>query len=61
MAIGQPSVGDGAPLVMNPFTFKSLPYDPARDFTPVAMIAISPFVLAVHPGVAAKSINRQRR
>jgi tripartite-type tricarboxylate transporter receptor subunit TctC len=45
-----------APIVMNPFTFKSLPYDPVRDFVPVAMVAISPFILAVHPGVAAKSV-----
>ena len=45
-----------AAIVMNPFTFKSLPYDPQKDFTPVAMIAISPFVLAAHPGVPAKSI-----
>jgi tripartite-type tricarboxylate transporter receptor subunit TctC len=45
-----------AAIVMNPFTFKSLPYDPQQDFTPVAMIAISPFVLAVHPGVPAKSL-----
>jgi tripartite-type tricarboxylate transporter receptor subunit TctC len=45
-----------AAVVMNPFTFKSLPYDPQKDFTPVAMIAISPFVLAVHPGVPAKSL-----
>ena len=45
-----------AAIVMNPFTFKSLPYDPQQDFTPVAMIAISPFVLAVNPGVPAKSL-----
>lgn len=45
-----------AAIVMNPFTFKSLPYDPQKDFTPVAMVAISPFVLAVHPGVPAKSL-----
>ena len=45
-----------AAIVMNPFTFKSLPYDPQQDFMPVAMIAISPFVLAVNPGVPAKSL-----
>ena len=45
-----------AAVVMNPFTFKSLPYDPQKDFAPVAMIATSPFVLAVHPGVPAKSL-----
>src|SRR6185503_10291302 len=31
-----------ASIVMNPFTFKSLPYDPVKDFVPVAMIAKSP-------------------
>ena len=45
-----------AAIVMNPFTFKSLPYVPQKDFMPVAMVAISPFVLAVNPGVPAKSI-----
>ena len=45
-----------ASIVMNPFTFKSLPYDPVQDFVPVAMIAKSPFVLAAHPGVPAKTI-----
>ena len=45
-----------AAIVMNPFTFKSLPYDPQKDFVPVAMIALSPFVLAVNPGVPAKSL-----
>lgn len=31
-----------AAIVTNPLTFKALPYDPARDFVPVAMIAKSP-------------------
>jgi tripartite-type tricarboxylate transporter receptor subunit TctC len=34
----------------------SLPYDPIRDFTPVALIASSPYVLAVYPGLPAKSV-----
>jgi tripartite-type tricarboxylate transporter receptor subunit TctC len=37
--------------------FKSLPYDPERDFTPVAIIYdSSAFAFAVHPGLPAKSI-----
>src|SRR5712691_5955770 len=40
-----------ATLVSNPHTFKSLPYDPVRDFAPVAMIARGPFFVLVHPGV----------
>ena len=45
-----------AAIVANPYTFKALPYDPARDFVPVAMIAKSPMVVAVNPAVAAKSL-----
>ena len=41
---------------MNLFLFKSLPYDPDRDFTPVANIVDSaPFVVAVHRDVPAKT------
>jgi tripartite-type tricarboxylate transporter receptor subunit TctC len=45
-----------AAIVSNPFTFKSLPYDPAKDFVPVAMIAKSPMVVAVNKEVAAKTL-----
>src|SRR5260370_38343775 len=33
-----------------------LPYDPIRDFTPIAMIASSPYVLVVYPGLPAMSV-----
>ena len=36
-----------AALVTNPLLFKSLPYDTAKDFVPVAFIARSPFALLV--------------
>lgn len=45
-----------AAIVTNPVTFKSLPYDPEKDFTPVAMIAKSPMVIAVNPSVPAKTL-----
>jgi tripartite-type tricarboxylate transporter receptor subunit TctC len=45
-----------AAIVSNPYTFKALPYDPPKDFVPVAMIAKSPMVIAVNPSVAAKSL-----
>lgn len=34
----------------------SLPYDPVKDFAPISMIGNSPYVLAVHPGLAATSV-----
>ena len=46
-----------AALVTNPHTFKSLAYDPLRDFTPVSMIAKGPFFLMAHPGVAGASLK----
>ena len=45
-----------AATVINLYTMKSLPYDPARDFVPVALLAKSPFVLVVNPSVPAKSV-----
>ncbi len=36
-----------AALVTNPLLFKTLPYDPAKDFIPVAFIARSPFAVLV--------------
>lgn len=45
-----------AALVTNPFTFKSLPYDPMKDLVPVTMVARSNHVLLVHPDVKATSL-----
>jgi tripartite-type tricarboxylate transporter receptor subunit TctC len=46
-----------AALVTNPYTFKSLPYDPARDFVPVSMVASNPFFLLANPGLPAKTLQ----
>src|SRR5205085_7316042 len=34
----------------------NLPYDPLKDFTPIAMIASSPYALVVYAGLPAKSV-----
>lgn len=41
---------------VNPSLFPKLPYDPIRDFAPVTLVAATPFMLAVHPSVAANSV-----
>lgn len=46
-----------AALVTNPYTFKALPYDPARDFVPVGMVGKAPFFVLVHPSVQAKTLS----
>ena len=45
-----------ATLVSNPYTYKTLPYDPLRDFAPVAMIAKGPFFVLAHPSVPVKTM-----
>lgn len=49
--------GVASTLAVNPYTFKSLPFDAERDFAPVASIGISPFMIAVNPAVPLKSIG----
>lgn len=41
---------------VNPSLFPKLPYDPIKDFAPVTLITSTPFMLCVHPSVAANSV-----
>jgi tripartite-type tricarboxylate transporter receptor subunit TctC len=45
-----------AAMVTNAFTFKSLPYDPVKDFVPVRLVGRSPFVIAAASGFAGKNL-----
>lgn len=40
-------------LAVNPMLYRSLAYDPAKDFTPISLSASSPSVLVVRPGAEA--------
>jgi len=44
-------------LAVNPHIYPKLPYDPLKDFTPVAWVANVVNVLAVHPSVPAKTLK----
>ncbi len=45
-----------AALVTNPHTFKTLTYDPQKDFAPVGKVADGPFLLLAHPSLPVKSL-----
>jgi tripartite-type tricarboxylate transporter receptor subunit TctC len=45
-----------ASLAVSPALYRNLRYDPARDFTPVGMIASNPNALSVNAGVPATTI-----
>jgi len=42
---------------INPSVYPKLPYDPVKDFAPVSLLASSPYILIVHPAVAAKTFK----
>ncbi len=46
-----------APLSINPSLFKSVPYDPIKDFTPITRIATFPLVIVAHPSIPANSLQ----
>ena len=50
-------LGSLGSLAHNPALRPNLPYDPTRDFAPVSLLATSPFILVVHPGVQANSVK----
>ncbi len=44
-------------FVINPATRAKLPYDTVKDFQPVTQFASQPYVLALHPRVAARDVK----
>lgn len=49
-------VGHSNSNAIAPFVLKSVPYDPATDFTPITYIGFVPNILALNPGVPAKNV-----
>jgi len=44
-------------LVSNPHTYKTLPYDPVKDFVAVSMVAKNPFLILANPSVPANNLS----
>jgi len=49
-------VGSNAPLVINSALYASMPYDPVRDFVPVAGLGKSPLLLVTRKDLPVKSV-----
>jgi len=43
--------------VINPFLYKSVPYDVVKDFTPVSLLAIGPLIVSTTPSVPANNLK----
>jgi tripartite-type tricarboxylate transporter receptor subunit TctC len=50
-------ISSSGPLAVNPGLYSKLPYDPIKDFTPVAGIAIVPLVLVTNPSFPVTSVK----
>jgi tripartite-type tricarboxylate transporter receptor subunit TctC len=51
------AMAGSAALATSVTIYKKLPYDPTRDFAPLAFIARIPFALVVHPSLPAHSVR----
>jgi len=50
-------IGTIGPVAVNPSLYSKLPYDPIKDFEPIARAVSALNVLVVHPSVPAKSVK----
>ena len=48
--------GFSGPLAIAPQINAATPYDALKDFAPISLAASAPYVMLVHPGVAAKTV-----
>jgi tripartite-type tricarboxylate transporter receptor subunit TctC len=46
-----------AEVAVNHHVYPKVPYDPARDFAPIALITVTPLVVAAYPGLPAKDMR----
>jgi tripartite-type tricarboxylate transporter receptor subunit TctC len=50
-------MSDRSALAVAPYLYKSLPYDPAKDFAPITLAAVAPTMLVAHPSVPATTLS----
>jgi tripartite-type tricarboxylate transporter receptor subunit TctC len=50
-------LGQSGPISINPAVYKSLPYDPVKDFAPITMTTAYPYVLVVNSELPAKTLH----
>lgn len=54
-------IGHDGTMAINTVLYKSLPYDPAKDFAAVAPLAVNEFVLIANAGTGVKTFNDFRK
>jgi tripartite-type tricarboxylate transporter receptor subunit TctC len=50
-------LGSTSTMVLNPMTMAKVPYDPVKDFVPIAILCVSTTSTVVHPSVPVKTLK----
>src|SRR3954470_9674694 len=50
-------VGTTSTHVVAPSVYEKLEYDPVKDFAPISLIAVTPYLLVVNPALPAKTLK----
>jgi tripartite-type tricarboxylate transporter receptor subunit TctC len=56
-ADGYTMVVVASPFIVNPILNQTVPYDPIKDFDPVALAVAAPVMLAVNPSLPVRTVN----
>jgi tripartite-type tricarboxylate transporter receptor subunit TctC len=51
------ALGTASTHSINPALHRDLPYDPVKDFSPIALLIVIPNVLVAHPSLPARSLH----
>jgi tripartite-type tricarboxylate transporter receptor subunit TctC len=51
-------LGQSGPISINPAVYKTLPYDPLKDFAPVSMTTTYPYVMVVNSALGVKTLKQ---
>lgn len=50
-------LGQSGPISINPAVYKTLPYDPVKDFAPITMTTAYPYILVVNAESPARTVQ----
>src|SRR5271168_2233189 len=50
-------LGQSGPISINPAVYKSLPYDPEKDFAPVSLTSTYPYLMVVNRSLGVKTLQ----
>ncbi|MBI3938480.1 MAG: tripartite tricarboxylate transporter substrate binding protein [Betaproteobacteria bacterium] len=51
-------MGNNSTHGANPVLYRNLPYDAVKDFAPITMTTVTPYVIVVHPSLPVKTVKQ---